>query len=457
MNTVWLWRLWLKGGPAGLRRQAAERLGREPGDAILRHLAAARVDPDPGVRLALVRALDSRNTPEVHRLLALGLKDPDAEVRGCAAEQVTRRLLAAVLGADAGTLAELLEAGADPNAPGGEGQPPLVVALRDLKGQAAEDLASLLLEAGADPNRTGPKRITPLELTLGAGSARLVRMLLEAKADPNGRTASGLYPLRLAASSGKPELVKELLAAGAKVDLADQQSQPLLVSALKDLKDPAREEVAGLLLEAGIDPNRSDRKGLVPLEWALRERRHGLVAKLLKAKADPNAETSDGRTPLGCAAESGAIETLRCLLEAGADPNAGGKTGCPPLLAAIRDGPPKRRDEVVRALLEAGADANRADAEGVSPLEWASAKDSQGSLLSMLLAAKADPNAPTSDGKYPLIKAAIAGNRTAVRLVLEYGADPAQTDNRGLTAVDYAAGPAALEVIRLVGEASERR
>jgi ankyrin repeat protein len=447
---VWLWRLLLKTGPAALRRRAVERMGRQPGDSILGHLAAAWVDADPGVRLALVRAMDSREGQEVHRLLAGGLKDPDADVRGCAAEQVTRRLLAAVSGSDVATLAGLLEAGADPNAADSEGQPLMVVSLKALKGQEVEEVVSLLVRAGADPNQAGPKRTSPLELALGTGSAKLVRMLLGAKADPDGRTASGLYPLRHAVNSGNPELVRELLAAGAKVELAEQQSLPLLITALKEIQDPAKEEIAGLLLGAGADPNRSDRKGLTPLEWALRERRHGLVAMLLKAKADPNAQTSDGRTPLGWVAGSGAVETLRCLLEAGADPNERGKDGCPPLLAAIRDAPAKEREAAVRALLAAGADANRADAEGVSPLEWASAKDSQGSLLSMLLAAHANPNATTSDGLHPLIKAAAAGNWTAVQLLLGAGANPRVRDRNGRTLLMLATQSGSQKTVRLL-------
>jgi len=243
MNMVWLWRLLLERGPAALRRRAVERLAEEPG----------------------------------------GLKDPDAEVRCRAAELVTARMLAAVAGADVATLAGLLEAGGDPNAADGEGQPLMVVSLKTGKGQEIEEVVSLLVRAGADPNQAGPKRTSPLELALGTGSAKLVRLLLGAKADPNGRTASGLYPLRHAVNSGNPELVQELLAAGAKVDLADQQSAPLLMSVLKEVKDPAKEEIAGLLLGAGAHPNRSDRKGLTPLEWALRERRHALVALLLKA------------------------------------------------------------------------------------------------------------------------------------------------------------------------------
>jgi hypothetical protein len=114
---------------------------------------------------------------------------------------------------------ELLEIGADPNAPVDDGFPPLIVAVmsgRDTPGAMrrddVDDLVRLLLSFGVDPNQRGINDYTALHMAVGERRALAVQMLLDAGADPDLRTRIDDYetPLELARSAGSPEIASIL-------------------------------------------------------------------------------------------------------------------------------------------------------------------------------------------------------------------------------------------------------
>ena len=95
-----------------------------------------------------------------------------------------------------------------------------------------------------------------------------------------------------------------------------------------------------------------------------------------------------------------------------------GANGTPPLMAAALYGDAA----VVQRVLAAGADPNAANNAGATALMWAVPHEDK---MRALLDAGADVNARSDDRRSPLVIAAgIAGGAPAVKLLLDYGAEP---------------------------------
>ncbi len=120
----------------------------------------------------------------------------------------------------------------------------------------------------------------------------------------------------------------------------------------------------------------------------------------------------------------------------------------------------KRRD-VVKVLLERGAKPSVPSRDqGFTPLHSAVATDAGDAIheiVRLLLEAGADPNAKTRDGGTPLHSAAFTGDLEAAELLLAYGADPAVTDAKSLTALDVARDRRNVEVAALLHRAVTNR
>jgi uncharacterized protein len=110
---------------------------------------------------------------------------------------------------------ELLEIGADPNAPVDDGFPPLIAALsctRVAPGVKTRtdvaDILRLLLEFGVDPNQRGVNDYTPLHMAVAERNASAVRILLDGGADRELRTRidSCETPLEMAHADGLTDI-----------------------------------------------------------------------------------------------------------------------------------------------------------------------------------------------------------------------------------------------------------
>ncbi|MBW1953927.1 MAG: ankyrin repeat domain-containing protein [Deltaproteobacteria bacterium] len=131
-----------------------------------------------------------------------------------------------------------------------------------------------------------------------------------------------------------------------------------------------------LLLDAGLDPNKPDSQGRIPLIEAAIKNRSAMVKILLDRNADPNIKPDHyGQTALMLAASLGRGEIVKTLLAHGAAPNlrddANSQTAL--IMATI-----KGHTDIVKTLLAHGADRELRDHDGFTALDYARKLDHQG-------------------------------------------------------------------------------
>jgi ankyrin repeat protein len=367
----------------------------------------------------------------------------------------------------------LLQQGADVNAPQGDGMTALHWAA--MTGDAA--LAQMLIYAGANVKATTRLgAYTPLHLAARAHHEVVVASLIAAKADVNVATAAGATPLMLAAAAGDPRVITTLIENGADINAADA---PKALTPLMYAAAYGRTAAVGVLLSHGARPEMTstvvDVSALTTPEeeTAQRQRQQGrpVTGAAGAAAALPPARVpgvdrplryseligaTGGFSALQFAAREGYVDTAKALLEGGASiDQANPADGTTPLVTAIVNG----NFDLAMYLIELGADVNLAALNGVTPLyatinmQWhnksphpqptAYRQQRTGYLLLMtaLLEHGADPNARlrtkvwysafNSDfsgvdesGATAFWRAAYASDVAAMRLLLQYGADP---------------------------------
>lgn len=380
------------------------------------------------------------------------------------------RLAEAARDGDAASVRALLAEGVDVDAPGPQGTPALHwTAYRD-------DVATarLLIEAGADVSRTNAYGLVPLYLASANGSTPFIELLLGAGADPNWLDPTGESLLMTIARVGKPDAALAMIEAGATVDYVQEDNdQTSLMVAVRE----GHPEVAAVLLDHGADPNRLTRVGAEP-RWVLPNSQPGFSfgIGIVRGGSPPRgrrAPIPGGLSPLHYAAREGQLASARLLLEAGAEIDQRNPDDITPLIMAIGNG----HAEVAQVLVEMGADINASDWYGRTPL-WSAVEDRNQDihngtlehmvdrepllgLIEFLLEHGADPNSRTTEtfpirnhilpttsslswvdfiGQTPFITAALSGDLSVMRLLLDHGADPHIETVEGTSALMAAAG-----------------
>lgn len=389
----------------------------------------------------------------------------------------------AAVGGDAGALADaamngdvdavraLVKRGADVNTPGAFGTPALHWRVRvdDVPG------AKFLLESGADANGTTERGVTPLGLAIENGNAAMVSLLLQAGADVNHAERTGETPLMRAAEVGVLPVVQLLLVRGASVDARDEYyGQTALMFAAR----AGHADIVKALLARGADPNAATSVGATPAFVAPNSVPGfgfgvGILRGGVPADRGRREPIPGGMTPLLYAVRHDRVEVAKLLIQAGADVNAKEANGIWPLLMAISND----NMAVAHLMLARGSAVNGQDWYGRSPLWEAvnvrnlyvhNATFKNGidrapvlELIHALLAAGADVNARTKEtppfrhhllettgslewvdftGQTPFLTAALAGDVTVMKLLLEHGANPRIDTFEGTSPLMAAAG-----------------
>ena len=279
------------------------------------------------------------------------------------------------------------------------------------------ECARHLIEAGADPDLADPERVTPMNLALLNLHFDFAAYLIEAGADVDKWDLFGRTPLYLSADMN----TLPTMGNGAMVVIPSMDEHTAL-------------DIAGLLLEAGADPNirlkrrppyrnvPQDRggdtilaQGATPLLRAARAGDAEFVEFLLRHGALVDLPSKEGVTPLMAAAgveyglrvtrgrnrtEEGVLATLQLLVDAGADINArmvaepnrttygtgsqrrrdfsyqgrGRQVPSPqavPHRTALHGAGLKAFDSIIEFLVAHGAELEAQDANGRTPLELA--------------------------------------------------------------------------------------
>lgn len=320
----------------------------------------------------------------------------------------------------------------------------------------------LLLQAGVHTGHCDAAGRSPLHLAVERDDVATATLLIDGGCDVNAVDSKGLSVLGYAMSAGDTALVGRLLDHGARANGFIEGNESFLSAAIRESRwadDGRTPETDG----GSISMNREgeEANSLVPVAMQSQPRatrgqrdRKGdrewnhLIPKLVKAGADPNVPNERGVTPLEEAIQHRDLSLLELLLSSGGDPNHRNRAGDAPvhliLQAKWRDG--------LDALAKAHADFNLIDGKGRSPLACAmeaadrdlvdklihyGAKPPVGGwdgwlskalasndhvVVGQLLQMGASADRRDTDGRLPVEAAAMKGNGSMVRALLDFGA-----------------------------------
>ena len=156
-----------------------------------------------------------------------------------------------------------------------------------------------------------------------------------------------------------------------------------------------------------------------------------VVAALLARGFDGNSRDPNGQPGLYLAVREKSLKVAAVLIGWNKiDVEGRSVTDESPLMLASLNG----LTDLAKKLVEKGADINKT---GWTPLHYAATRGHL-QIMSMLLDRYAYIDASSPNGTTPLMMAAFYGTPSAVKLLLEAGADPLLKNDQGLSAVDFA-------------------
>jgi ankyrin repeat protein len=420
-------------------------------------LGAAATASAASLDLQLVEAARANNHAAAVALLAQKVNVNAAEPDG------TTALHWAIHNNDVDLVRRLIRAGGDVKAKNQYGATPLSEAA--IVGDTA--ILNDLIEGGADVDAVNAEGQTALMAVARTGNIESARVLIARGANVNAKELwRGQTALMWAAAAGLPAMAKELIAHG-----EDVNAQSLVNNWERDVTAEPRRKYMPL-------------GGWTPLLFAAREGYLDVAKVLVEAGADLNTPDPDLVSPLVTAIVNGHYDVAAYLVERGADVNVADRWGRAALWAAVDmhslphsgrpdavESPSYSSDQLLKLVLSKAADVDAplvlfppyrslADrgADNVMTIGATSlvraAKAGDVSAVQQLLAKHADVNLATADGITPLIAAAGVGSRdndtrgrfkteddaiASVKLLLAAGADVNAADNRGQTPLHGAA------------------
>lgn len=344
---------------------------------LLAHGVSAKEDDDLSVPPLLVA---DEHPAVVDLLLAKGAHEPT--------------LAKAVAAAAPRAVARLLAKGASATSKSSDGEPVLMIALRDAGGAKRRAIVDALLKAGADPNVKYDDD-TPLAVAVAGATARS-SSASDDEAKPGDRAL---------------DMVGKLVAKGARVD-----GGSLIVAMNAD------EDHRGALLDALLAGTMERGATLEAVTHAAEAHDLASIKRIAAKGVAWSAIDASTTPPLANAIIASDVPVVKALLEAGAPMDRVGEDGDTGLLTAVAAaaGESDEAMRVVRVLLERGASPNKRGRDGRTALFAAAQQGSE--ALAALLVAKGARVDDAVDGMTPREVADAHGNDGVVKLLEARGA-----------------------------------
>ncbi|KAM9646683.1 ankyrin repeat and SOCS box protein 2 [Trichechus inunguis] len=229
-------------------------------------------------------------------------------------------------------------------------------------------------ESLAEPNKEG---WLLLHEAAYYGQLGCLKVLLRAyPATVDQRTLQEETALYLATCRGHLDCLLWLLQAGAEPDISNKAREtPLYKACERKNVDAVR-----ILVQYNADTNHRCNRGWTALHESVSRNDLEVMEILVSRGAKVESKNAYGITPLFVAAQSGQLEALRFLAKHGADINTQANDNASALYEACKN----NHEEVVEFLLSQGADANKTNKDGLLPLHMAAKKGSY-RIVQMLL------------------------------------------------------------------------
>ena len=271
-----------------------------------------------------------------------------------------------------------------------------------------------------------------------------MRLLVEACSRLDKIDDQKLTPLRVALSTRHFDVACLLIGARAGINDA---------AALREAFESGNLEIARSLLQAGLDVDKPDSDGRVPLYWVSQRGHTEILKLLLGARACVNAPDSTANTPLIWAADWGKLEIVQMLILAAADIQKATATGITALHKAFCN----HRLDIAWSLIEARASYSSRRGSHQRPPLLVATEQADLQVARWLLNAGADPDAVDSLCRTALCAALqmqVPENLKMVQLLIESKASVNwKLDAEGSMPLHFTSQAGQLNFVRLLLEA----
>ena len=312
-------------------------------------------------------------------------------------------------------LQELIDHGAHTYARRKDGTNALLRACRTGQSESVR----FLLEAGADVSITKPNDNTCLHVAVQGNCCKgTLQQIIERGVNVNIVNKMGKTALILACESAQSESVNLLLEKAADPNICDAISYTALHAAVHGC---CTNETLQEIINHKAHLDAQNIHGQTALWLACSYRQQDSVRILLAAGTNTNIADNFGNTSLHSAVFGNCSKKMiRAIINHGADVNATNKFNETALIISCT----KQNIDAIKVLLKAGAGTNIANADGNTCLHAAVDGDCSKEVLETIIKHDVDVKATNKRNVSALMIACRRGNKDAINILLNTGADP---------------------------------